>query len=156
KKIQDQQRVRHISQRRLAAVRFIKLAWRYFHYRKHDPAVFPRRNHNHHSTMNNNKEQRINPPEIVCIRFIITLQFLLARRRFRRAMRPYDFGDIMEQYSVGHEELIGKIERLQLHIDGIETQLKKCQEMMEIVEKQTKLLNGDKFTINERNKMMEE
>ncbi|XP_075675701.1 potassium voltage-gated channel subfamily KQT member 1-like isoform X2 [Dermatophagoides pteronyssinus] len=141
-KIQEQQRCRHISQRRLAAVRFIKLAWRYFHYRKHEhAAVFSRRKR--YSTMNNNNNnndvQRINPPEIVCIRFIITLQFLLARRRFRRAMRPYDFGDIMEQYTVGHEELICQVDRLYLQIDRLEKQIKQNQEILEIVEQQTKL-----------------
>lgn len=88
---------------------------------------------------NNNDVQRINPPEIVCIRFIITLQFLLARRRFRRAMRPYDFGDIMEQYTVGHEELICQVDRLYLQIDRIEKQIKQNQEILEIVEQQTKL-----------------
>ncbi|KAH7639481.1 hypothetical protein HUG17_3514 [Dermatophagoides farinae] len=141
-KIQDQRRVRHISQRRLAAARFIKLAWRYFHYRNHEPAVCPRRHrHSQSMTVNDDYHRRsssINPPEIVCIRFIISLQFLLARRRFRRAMRPYDFGDIMEQYSVGHEELIAQVDRLYVCIDRIETQLKQSGQTLQLVERQTK------------------
>ncbi|XP_046858233.1 variant-silencing SET domain-containing protein-like isoform X2 [Xenia sp. Carnegie-2017] len=51
------------------------------------------------------------------IRFTRYLKFLVALRKFRLAKKPYDVKDVIEQYSTGHVEVLGKVKSIGNKID---------------------------------------
>ncbi|XP_035239411.1 potassium voltage-gated channel subfamily KQT member 2 isoform X9 [Anguilla anguilla] len=63
--------------------------------------------------------QDLTPGLKVTIRAVCVMKFMVAKRKFKESLRPYDVMDVIEQYSAGHLDMLSRIKNLQSRIDMI-------------------------------------
>ena len=61
---------------------------------------------------------------------------MVAKRKFKATLRPYDLKDVMGQYSAGHADMIGRIRSLQNKVDQLTTRsaIGETENMLEFLE----------------------
>jgi potassium voltage-gated channel KQT-like subfamily member 1 len=62
---------------------------------------------------------QLSPEHLILIRTILLLKFYAAKTKFKEAFKPYDFKDVIEQYTQGNMDVLLKIKELQRKIENI-------------------------------------
>ncbi|CAF0808994.1 unnamed protein product [Brachionus calyciflorus] len=60
---------------------------------------------------------KLSPEHLIIIRTILLLKFFRAQKKFKLAFKPYDFKDVIEQYTQGNMDILLKMKDLQRKID---------------------------------------
>lgn len=100
-------------------------------------------NHNSHNDLttattiiSSHKPHMLSEVQKNCIRFVRAVKFSLARKAFKNAFRPYDIKDVMQQYSEGHADVVGRVRYMQARINTVQANIcgiaKLVQEMQTI------------------------
>lgn len=64
---------------------------------------------------------KLSPEHLLLIRTILILKFFRAKQKFKLAFKPYDFKDVIEQYTQGNMDILLKMKDLQRKIDQMNT-----------------------------------
>lgn len=62
---------------------------------------------------------QLSPEHLILIRTILLLKFLASKQKFKLAFKPYDFKDVIEQYTQGNMDVLLKMKDLQRKIEKV-------------------------------------
>ena len=66
---------------------------------------------------------QLSAEHLILIRTILLLKFLAAKQKFKLAFKPYDFKDVIEQYTQGNMDVLLKMKDLQRKIEKVHESL---------------------------------
>ena len=81
--------------------------------------------YSHSSSASQNEESillQLSPEHLILIRTILLLKFFAAKHKFKQAFKPYDFKDVIEQYTQGNMDILLKMKDLQRKIEQVSNQ----------------------------------
>lgn len=90
-----------------------------------NPQQFKKNNSSSHSSTGTTQEPentvllKLTPEHLLLIRTILLLKFFVARRKFKLAYKPYDFKDVIEQYTQGNLDMSVKLKDLQRKLEQL-------------------------------------
>lgn len=62
---------------------------------------------------------QLSPEHLILIRTILLLRYWTARHKFKLAFKPYDFKDVIDQYTQGNMDIMLKMKDLQRKLDRV-------------------------------------
>ena len=65
---------------------------------------------------------QLSPEHLILIRTILLLRYWAARQKFKLAFKPYDFKDVIDQYTQGNMDIMLKMKDLQRKIERVSGQ----------------------------------
>ncbi|KAJ6220358.1 hypothetical protein RDWZM_006170 [Blomia tropicalis] len=80
-------------------------------------------NRTSHNDLTVHNRELLTAPMKNCVRFIRAVKYNLARKEFKNAFRPYDIKDVMQQYSEGHADVVGRVRHMQTRINNVQAGL---------------------------------
>lgn len=82
------------------------------------------------------------------VRFIRAAQYEVALRQFKNAFKPYDIKDVLQQYSEGHSDVVGRVRCMQSGINTVHVGLSGVMKMMvEMQRQQTEKIDRLEATV---------
>lgn len=66
---------------------------------------------------------QLSPEHLILIRTILLLKFLASKQKFKLAFKPYNFKDVIEQYTQGNMDVLLKMKDLQRKIEKVYDQV---------------------------------
>ena len=65
---------------------------------------------------------QLSPEHLILIRTILLLKYFAAKNKFKQAFKPYDFKDVIEQYTQGNMDILHKMKDLQRKMEQMSAQ----------------------------------
>jgi potassium voltage-gated channel KQT-like subfamily protein 5 len=62
---------------------------------------------------------KVKPDQLILIRILLMIKYFVAKKKFKLAHKPYDFKDVIDQYTQGNLDIIVKIKELHRKLDQI-------------------------------------
>ena len=86
-----------------------------------------------HTRSNRHGSDSLTRQEKTAIRFLRTVNYFIARRRFNTALKPYDIKDVLEQYAAGHADVLGRVKHMQSRINTLQSSVSSVSSNMKTI-----------------------
>jgi hypothetical protein len=85
-------------------------------------------------------------PESNALKFVLTVKYFIARKKFSAAFKPYDIKDVLEQYAAGHIDMLSRVKQMESRMDTLQA----------VVSSNFKSLQDSKFVLLTRMSKVED
>ncbi len=114
----------------------------------HSTAASKQNSHSDLHTLNLESGGILSNAQKNAVRFIRAAQYEVALREFKNAFKPYDIKDVLQQYSEGHSDVVGRVRCMQSGINAVHVALGGVMKMMaEMQHRQTEKIDRLEATV---------